>query len=150
MKFYYDAQGRVAIVDFNGTKYAYVHNLQGDIIAIVDSNGVCVVEYKYDAWGKPIGDVIGTLAELNPFRYRGYVWDQENGLYYLRRRFYSINDGRFLSIDMYVDTSGVYYLMHIHTVPTYQHLTSMKMEMYGFKVRLQNHGITITTKHAML
>ena len=46
-----------------------------------------MVEYKYDAWVKPIGDVIGTLAELNPFRYRGDVWDEETGLYYLRERF---------------------------------------------------------------
>ena len=30
MHFYYDAQGRPAMVDYNGTKYHYLHNLQGD------------------------------------------------------------------------------------------------------------------------
>ena len=62
-----------------------------------------MVEYKYDAWGKPIGDVIGTLAELNPFRYRGYVWDEKTGLYYLRERFYCSTLYRFVSIDRKVN-----------------------------------------------
>ena len=38
------------------TAYRYVHNLQGDIIAIVDSAGTKVVEYKYDAWDRPINE----------------------------------------------------------------------------------------------
>ncbi len=29
-----------------------------------------------------------TLGVINPFRYRGYVYDQETGLYYLRSRYY--------------------------------------------------------------
>lgn len=53
MHFFYDAQGRPAMVEFNGALYSYVHNLQGDIVGIVDSAGSLVVEYKYDAWGKP-------------------------------------------------------------------------------------------------
>ena len=39
MHFFYDAQSRPAMVNFNGTLYTYVHNLQGDIVAIVDSMG---------------------------------------------------------------------------------------------------------------
>ena len=38
------------MVEFNGALYSYVHNLQGDIVGIVDSAGSLVVEYKYDAW----------------------------------------------------------------------------------------------------
>lgn len=49
-------------------------------MGIVDSLGSMVVEYKYDAWGKPVSvrtltDAYETLAELNPFRYREYVYD---------------------------------------------------------------------------
>ena len=61
----------------------------GDIVGIVDSNGILVVEYKYDAWGKPLsttGTLAGTLGKLNPFRYRGYVYDEEKGLYCLNSR----------------------------------------------------------------
>lgn len=68
------------MVNFNGSLYSYVHNLQGDVVGIVDSLGSMVVEYKYDAWGKPVSvrtltDAYETLAELNPFRYREYVYD---------------------------------------------------------------------------
>ena len=34
------------------------------------------------------------LAQLNPFRYRGYVWDEETGLYSLRSRYYDPAWGR--------------------------------------------------------
>ena len=52
LHFFYDAQSRPAFVEFDGEIYRYVHNLQGDIVAIVDAAGNLVVEYKYDAWGK--------------------------------------------------------------------------------------------------
>ena len=41
---------------------------------MLDSTGALVVEYRYDAWGKPIstaGSLKDTLGKLNPFRYRG-------------------------------------------------------------------------------
>ena len=79
LHFFYDAQNRPAVVAYNGVPYAYVKNLQGDVIAILDADGNVVVSYAYDAWGMPIGKS-GTLAEtlgtLNPFRYRGYVFDE--------------------------------------------------------------------------
>ena len=92
LHFYYDVQGRAAMVKQNGVMYGYVHDLQGDVIGILDNTGSVAVEYKSDAWGRPLG-VTGTLAaslgEINPFRYRGYVFDEETGLYYLRSRFYN-------------------------------------------------------------
>ena len=66
LHFYYDAQNRPAVVEYNWVPYAYVHNLQGDIIAIVDSAGTKVVEYKYDAWGKPIAKPVSWLAPWAP------------------------------------------------------------------------------------
>lgn len=61
-----------------------------------------MVEYGYDAWGrvtKEIGSMASTLGKLNPFRYRGYVYDEEIGSYYLRSRYYSPVLGRFLNAD---------------------------------------------------
>ena len=40
-----------------------------------------------------------TLGKLNPFRYRGYVYDEETGLYYLRSRYYNPEWGRFINCD---------------------------------------------------
>ena len=105
LHFFYDAQGKVAVVEYNGVCYRYLHNLQGDVIALVDRNGEKVVEYWYDAWGKPLsktGSMAETLGTVQPFRYRGYVWDEETGLYYLRSRYYRPEWGRFLTIDSLV------------------------------------------------
>ena len=103
---FYDAQNRPAVVVYNGTAYAYVKSLQGDVIALLDGTGNVVVSYVYDAWGMPIGKS-GTLAEtlgtLNPFRYRGYVFDEETGLYYLRSRYYNPGWGRFVNADALID-----------------------------------------------
>ena len=46
LHFFYDAQSRPAMVKWNGVMYSYVHNLQGDIVAILDSEGNKVVEYR--------------------------------------------------------------------------------------------------------
>ena len=89
-------------MDFNGTRYGYVQNLQGDICQIIDANGAVVVEYTYDAWGKVLnvtGSMAGTLGEIQPFRYRGYVYDVETELYYLRSRYYNSNWKRFINAD---------------------------------------------------
>lgn len=40
-----------------------------------------------------------TLGKYNPFRYRGYVYDEETGLYYLNSRYYDPELCRFISAD---------------------------------------------------
>ena len=102
LHFFYDAQNRPAVVVYNGTVYAYVKSLQGDIVAILDENGNTVVSYGYDAWGAPLwctGELAETLGKVQPFRYRGYVFDEETGLYYLRSRYYNAQRGRFVNAD---------------------------------------------------
>ena len=102
LHFFYDSANCPAKVEFNGTMYTYLHNLQGDIVGIVDNTGILVVEYKYDAWGKPLsttGMLTDTLGKRNPFRYRGYVFDEETGLYYLRSRYLCPKWGRFSNAD---------------------------------------------------
>ena len=39
-----------------------------------------------------------------PFRYRGYVYDEETGFYYLQSRYYNPELGRFISADVYLST----------------------------------------------
>ena len=102
LHFFYDAQNRPAVVVYNGTAYAYVKSLQGDVVAILDENGNAVVSYGYDAWGAPLwctGELAETLGKVQPFRYRGYVFDEETGLYYLRSRYYNPRWGRFVNAD---------------------------------------------------
>ena len=105
LHFWYDAQNRPAIVAYNGTKYAYIYNLQGDVLGLIDSNGTEVVKYTYDAWGKVLsttGSLAPTLGIVQPFRYRGYVYDVETELYYLRSRYYNTEWDRFINADIII------------------------------------------------
>ena len=100
LHFFYDAQNRPAVVVYNGT--AYIKSLQGDIVAILDENGNTAVSYGYDAWGAPLwctGELAETLGKVQPFRYRGYVFDEETGFYYVSSRYYDPEIGRFISPD---------------------------------------------------
>ena len=105
LHFFYDAQGKPGMVTYNDVDYFYVYNLQGDVVALIDANGTQVVEYVYDAWGYPIsktGSLAATIGTLNPFRYRGYVYDEETGLYYLRSRYYNPVWKRFVNSDQHL------------------------------------------------
>ena len=76
--------------------------MPSDIVAILDENGNTVVSYGYDAWGAPLwctGELAETLGKVQPFRYRGYVFDEEIGLYYLRSRYYNAERCRFVNAD---------------------------------------------------
>ena len=114
LHFFYDAQNRPAVVVYNGVPYAYVKSLQGDIVAILDENGNTVVSYGYDAWGALLwctGELAETLGKVQPFRYRGYVFDEETGLYYLRSRYYNPQWGRFANADSII-TSNLFAYCH--------------------------------------
>jgi len=90
-----------------GNAYFYITNLQGDVVAILNSSGQVVVQYTYDAWGNLLsttGSLASTIGALNPIRYRGYVYDPETGLYYLQSRYYDPEIGRFINADAFVST----------------------------------------------
>ena len=105
----YDNEGNVCGITYNNTTYFFVKNLQGDIISLLDTNGKTVVRYRYDAWGNldsvrdennlSISPNVAHIANINPFRYRGYYYDNEIGLYYLQSRYYDPKVGRFVNSD---------------------------------------------------
>ena len=103
--------------------YYFAKNVQGDIVAIYryDYNastqkpyGTLIATYQYDPWGKPQGikDASGKaiaqtanhVATYNPFRYRGYRYDGDTGLYYLQSRYYDPMTCRFVNADKYAST----------------------------------------------
>ena len=106
IEFLYDNSGVAGII-YNGGTYLYRKDGQGNIVALIDNTGNVVVEYKYDAWGNhAVLDANGAdindashIGNLNPFRYRGYYYDTETGLYYLKSRYYDPEVGRFITID---------------------------------------------------
>ena len=107
LEYYYDSDGNILSMLYNGTEYYYLKNIQGDIIGILDGSGTSVVEYSYDSWGKVI-EISGNqeLGKRNPFRYRGYYYDEETGFYYVGSRYYDPEVCRFINADT-VDILGV-------------------------------------------
>ena len=101
-EYLYDIDGTICGLKYNGTAYYFYKNLQGDVIAIADDTGAVKATYTYDAWGKctTVSDTSGcNIAEMNPFRYRGYYYDTETDLYYLQSRYYNPEVGRFINAD---------------------------------------------------
>ena len=105
--FHYGVDGLIGFTYVKSTyliyNYYYKKNAQGDIIGIYDSSGKEIVKYYYDAFGNvkayynssanyyyEITETSSTtnavIGRLNPFRYRGYYYDQETNLYYLNSR----------------------------------------------------------------
>ena len=114
----------IPAMKYNGSTYIYRKDVQGNIIALLDSNGRIVVKYAYDAWGNYAAGALDyydgkvqfknvnsdkafnadyekykQLANINPFRYRGYYYDTETELYFLKTRYYDPEVGRFISPD---------------------------------------------------
>ena len=103
VQFVYDAEGKPFLLRLNGkTDYFYLYNGLGDVVGLIDSSNKVVVRYQYNSWGKVTSseDTSGvSLATLNPFRYRKYVYDPETGLYCLGSRYYDPEVGRFVNAD---------------------------------------------------
>ena len=99
------ANNQPLAMKYNNTLYYYVLNAQGDVVRIVNSSRSTVASYTYDPWGKIISSS-GTLADINPLRYRGYYYDSETGFYYLQSRYYDPEIGRFINADSYASTDA--------------------------------------------
>ena len=85
--------------------YYYVTNLQGDVVKILTASGAVVANYSYNAWGKLLSSS-GTMASVNPIRYRGYYFDAETGFYYLVSRYYDPQICRFVNVDSQLDSEA--------------------------------------------
>ncbi len=109
----YDVFGNVASitrVKADGTSFSLytVCNSRGDVEELRRSTGELFARYVYDSWGNVlhIYDVNGAeitstanFAVQNPFRYRGYYYDNETGLYYVGSRYYDPVTHRFVNAD---------------------------------------------------
>ena len=106
LEYIYDHSG-VFGVTYGGETYVYRKDAQGNVIALMNASGAVVARYLYDAWGTCVvvnngGTEISDanhIGNLNPFRYRGYYYDVETKLYYLKTRYYDPEVGRFMTID---------------------------------------------------
>jgi len=78
--------------------FLYMFNGRGDVTALLNPNGTVAAQYYYDPWGNITEE---TVRVNNPFRYAGYRWDEESGLYYLNARHYNPVIARFMQEDTF-------------------------------------------------
>ncbi|HET7458545.1 MAG TPA: DUF6531 domain-containing protein [Gemmatimonadaceae bacterium] len=85
-----------------GAELTFLSGGRGDAAALFDASSGIVAQYRYDRWGLPqirVGRPEGAAAAApaNPLLARGYVWDQQAGLYLASGRAYDPNTGRVMS-----------------------------------------------------
>lgn len=109
LRYFYDLDGLCAlrvIVGDTKSDYVCIRNPLGDIVGLSEGSAI-KASYVYDAWGNhKVYDQYGAentspsfIGNVNPFRYRGYYFDSDTGLYYLRVRYYDPEIGQFISPD---------------------------------------------------
>ena len=102
-----NGSGQLMAIRYKGADYYYIRDGLMTITGLVDANGAAVVNYRYDSWGMLTGisgSMAGTLGKDNPYRFKGYYYDEETGMYYLKSRYYQPEICRFISADLYITT----------------------------------------------
>lgn len=98
--------GLISKVDQEWDAYYYHYDGIGSTVAITDQASNIVNKYAYT----PFGMLAGIEESIpNPFRYIGRfgVMDDENGLLYMRARYYNPKTGRFLTKDPIHFVAGI-------------------------------------------
>jgi RHS repeat-associated protein len=84
-------------------EHILVKNQQGDVEKVIRTvDQAIVASYTYDAWGRQLtctGSKASTVGTYQPFRYRGYIYDFESGLYYVSSRYYDPEICRWINAD---------------------------------------------------
>jgi RHS repeat-associated protein len=90
--------GLVSRIDANNSTHFYHDDFRGSIIALTNESETITHKYQYTDFG-----AITQIEEANhnPYRYVGKhgIQFENEGLYFMRARYYDANTGRFLSED---------------------------------------------------
>ena len=123
--------GAAVAIELKGKPYAPIHDLSGNVIALIDSKGNLFESYRYSAFGEEqILDAHGQLqkSSLNPWRFSSKRTDEELHLIYFGRRYYDPSLGRWLTQDPlgYADGPNLY--AYVSNNPLTHH------DLYGLAV----------------
>lgn len=102
---------RIVLPD--GRTISYENDAEERITKVTDKVGnvESVTKYAYGAWGVCTVTKDGSgckIADINPFRYKGYYMDLETGMYYLLSRYYDAEVGRFANADAVINNSFLF------------------------------------------
>jgi RHS repeat-associated protein len=85
--------------------YFYQTDANKNITELTDNAGAVMAHYEYDPFGNQT-KIAGVYAETNPFRFSSEYHDPETQLVYYNYRYYSPDQGRWLSRDPIGEQGG--------------------------------------------
>jgi RHS repeat-associated protein len=96
--------GSAVACELNGKVYAPIHDHNGNVAALIDSEGNAAETYRYTAYGEEIifneqGRIIDRSALGNPWRFSSKRIDEESGWIFFGRRHYDPKLGRWTTAD---------------------------------------------------
>ncbi|MGV3772583.1 MAG: RHS repeat-associated core domain-containing protein [Verrucomicrobiales bacterium] len=86
--------------------YFYAYDGNGNVVALVKSDGTISARYEYGPFGETIR-ASGSLAEINPFRWSTKFTDIETDLVFYGYRYYNPSLGRWLNRDPIEEEGGL-------------------------------------------
>lgn len=87
--------------------HAYYHcDGNGNVTALVSTNGIMLARYSYDPYGNLLG-LSGPLAEANRYRFSSKEWNGNAGVYYYGYRFYDGGLQRWVNRDRINERGGI-------------------------------------------
>ncbi len=105
--------GSAVAVELKDKLYVPIHDLQGNVAQLISMNDEPITSYRYSAFGEE--EVVGPAK--NPWRFSSKRVDDETGLVYFGRRFYSPSLGRWLSPDPSGFDDGMNLYQYVHNAP---------------------------------
>lgn len=94
--------GAAIALELASTPHVPLHDVQGNVSALLDLSGNVIEKYRYTAFGEEqIFDAAGQIKEdsCNPWRFASKRHDSETGFVYYGRRYYAPDVGRWVTSD---------------------------------------------------
>lgn len=103
--------GAAVAVELRQETYAPIHDPYGHIVALVDSSGKLIGNYRYGAFGET------QIQKDLPWGFAGKRLDPETGFIYFGRRYYSPEMGRWITADPLGYADGLNLYAYLHNQP---------------------------------
>ena len=92
LRYFYDDEG-ICGIRYDGYNFTLIKDTLGNVSKVM-YKGKVIGEYVYDAWGNCVVNELSAANDRerfvlnhNPFRYKGYYYDEETKLYYCISKF---------------------------------------------------------------
>lgn len=105
--------GAAIAIEVQGKAYAPIHDLQGNLAALLPLDGEAPIFYRFTAFGEETAN--GSLR--SPWRFSSKRTDEQTGLVNFGRRFYSPEFGRWMTPDPAGFTDGMNLYAFVHNDP---------------------------------